>query len=276
VRYVLEAEDVFFTYPDGTRALNGLTMRVPAGKKVAVLGKNGSGKSTLFLHFNGLQRPQKGVVKFNGSAVSYEKRALKLLRKSVGIVFQDPDDQLFSASVYQDVSFGPLNLGWPEEKTRRKVEEVLRQTGLWEEWNKPVHFLSHGQKKRAAIAGVLAMEPEVIVLDEPTAGLDPAFGSDLLSLLDKFNREGAAVIVSSHNTDEIYAWADHVFVLERGRVIGEGSPVEVFRREDVLKKAGLVKPWVLDVFDRLAASGKLDKKRTPPHKREELLDILGV
>lgn len=249
--YILETLEIEFTYPDGTKALDGLSMAIPEGKKTAVLGRNGSGKSTLFLHFNGVNRPDKGTVLFRGDPLCYSGDQLRELRRSVGMVFQDPDNQLFSANVYQDVSFGPLNMGWPDKKVREKVEYALNRTGMWEYRDKPVHFLSQGQKKRTAIAGVLAMEPRALILDEPAGGLDPYYRAQITELLNELNEEGAAIIISSHDVDEVFSWADIVFIIHEGRIIAQGKPEEVFMDEEILKKANLVKPWALEVYTEL-------------------------
>ncbi|ATW27555.1 energy-coupling factor ABC transporter ATP-binding protein [Candidatus Formimonas warabiya] len=273
--YILEAENLEFSYMDGTTAIRNLSLKLEKGKKYAVVGNNGAGKSTLFLHFNGVHRPAKGNIKYKGEVVNYSHKRLKELRKNVGVVFQDPDNQLFSASVYQDISFGPVNLGWPEEKIRAKVEQALKRTGTWDFKDKPTHFLSHGQKKRVAIAGILAMEPEVIFLDEPTAGLDPFYCTEMMQLLDDFNQMGATLILSSHDLNEVYAWADYIFVMNSGEIIAEGLPEEIFRNAQVLKTANLGKPWVLEVFDELVKNKALKEQTSVPRKKDQLLDLFS-
>ncbi len=274
--YILEAHHLEFSYLDGTKAIKDLTLKIEKGKKIALVGNNGAGKTTLFLHFNGVHRPNKGEIRFRGEVLHYGAKQLKELRKSVGIVFQDPDHQLFSASVYQDVSFGPINLGWPEDKVREKIEAAMKKTGIWDIKDKPTHFLSHGQKKRVAIAGILAMEPEVIILDEPTAGLDPLGTGQMMQLLDQFNRTGATVILSSHNLDEVYAWADHIFVMDRGQLAAEGTPEEIFRDEELLKTANLMKPWVLEIYDHLMVRGLISPATKIPKNRGELKKLLDL
>lgn len=272
-RYILETEKISFTYADGTKALNCLSMAVPEGKKAAVLGRNGAGKSTLFLHYNGVNRPDKGTVYFRGEPLHYGAKQLRELRREVGIVFQDPDNQLFSASVYQDVSFGPLNMGWSEQDVRVRVEDALQRTGIWEFKEKPVHFLSQGQKKRTAIAGVLAMEPRVLILDEPTSGLDPYYRSQIVKLLDDFNGKGATIIISSHDVDEAFSWADLVFIMHEGRIIAQGDPEEVFMNEEVIKRANLVKPWAVEIYNQLPERVKKQCLRIP-RSRAEILKLL--
>jgi len=271
---ILEARNIEFSYMDGTKAINNLSIKIPKGKKIAVLGNNGAGKTTLFLHFNGVHRPQKGEILYKDELVNYKKNQLRELRKNIGIVFQDPDNQLFSASVYQDVSFGPNNLGWGEEIIRKKIEEVMKQTGTWDLRDKPTHALSHGQKKRVAIAGVLAMEPEVIFLDEPTAGLDPIYSNNIMQLLDEFNQGERTVIVSSHNIDEVYSWADYVLIMHCGQIISEGVPEDVFRSQETIQKANLIKPWVLEIFDYLVEKNRIDLGIAIPKNREDIMKIL--
>lgn len=273
--YILEAENIDFSYMDGTQALKKLSIQLEKGKKYAVVGNNGSGKSTLFLHFNGVHRPSEGTIKYRGAVIKYNHKSLKQLRKNVGIVFQDPDNQLFSASVYQDISFGPVNLGWEEDKIRAKVDEALEKTGTWEFKDKTTHCLSHGQKKRVAIAGILAMEPEIIFLDEPTAGLDPYYCSEMMQLLDEFNKMGTTLILSSHDLNEVYAWADYIFVMNSGEIIAEGLPGEIFRNDQILKKANLGKPWVLEVFDELIEKGLINKDCPTPRKKEQLMALFS-
>lgn len=271
---IIEARNINFSYMDGTQAINNLSLKIPKGKKIALLGNNGAGKTTLFLHFNGVHRPQEGKIFYHGIEINYKKKQLKELRKNVGIVFQDPDNQLFSASVYQDISFGPINIGWEEGEIRKKIEEVMKRTGTWDIRDKPTHALSHGQKKRVAIAGVLAMEPEVIFLDEPTAGLDPFFAANIMTLLDQFNQEGKTVVIASHNIEEVYAWADYIFIMHKGEIISEGISEEVFRLGDALEKANLIKPWVLEIYDSLLKKGKIADDAPIPKTREEIIKVI--
>jgi cobalt/nickel transport system ATP-binding protein len=272
---ILEARNLEFAYMDGTKAIRNLSLKIEKGKKYAVVGKNGAGKSTLFLHFNGVHRPGAGEIRYKGEAINYGHNQLKELRKNVGMVFQDPDDQLFSASVYQDISFGPVNLGWTEDKIRANVEQALTRTGTSELRDKPTHFLSHGQKKRVAIAGILAMEPEIIFFDEPTAGLDPFYCREMLQLLDEMNRAGATLILASHNLDEVYAWADYIFVMNNGEIIAEGTPEDIFRKTQVLQAANLVKPWVLEVVDELVKLEFVPEPSPLPRNRDQLLGLLA-
>ncbi len=259
---------------DGTKALKKLSMNIPEAKKVAVIGNNGSGKTTLFLHFNGIHRPDSGKIYYRDKKMDYSSGEIKNIRKNVGIVFQDPDNQLFSGSVYQDISYGPVNLGWDEKEIRERIEEAMTQTGTLELRDKPTHFLSYGQKKRVAIAGVLAMSPEVMILDEPTAGLDPVFTSQIMEMLNDLNKQGTTVIISSHNMDEVFSWADYVFVLSQGEIIADGDPAELFRDVQVLKRGNLKKPWVLDMYDYLLSKGMVKDDTNIPRTRDGLINLI--
>ena len=170
---ILEAEHLTYGYDEKRHAIEDLSIAFEEGKTTAILGANGAGKSTLFLHLNGILQPEHGEVRFRGQPISYKKAGLRQLRSKVGIVFQNPDDQLFSASVYQDISFGAVNMGLPSEEVHRRVNVVMEQIGITYLKDRPTHSLSFGQKKRVAFAGIMVMQPEVIILDEPTAGLDP-------------------------------------------------------------------------------------------------------
>ncbi len=274
MKYILQTVDLNFSYMDGTEALKNLSIKIPQGKKVAFIGNNGSGKTTLFLHFNGIHRPSSGKVFYKDKEVDYSSKGIKNIRKNVGIVFQDPDNQLFSGSVYQDISYGPVNLGWEESKIRMKIEKVMLQTGTLELKDKPTHFLSYGQKKRVAVAGVLAMDPDLIILDEPTAGLDPIFTSQIMDLLNDLNKDGKTIVLSSHNMEEVFAWADYVFVLSQGEVIAEGNPANLFREENILKRGNLKKPWVLEIYDYLVSKKVIDKNTQVPRTRSELMKLI--
>lgn len=268
--YVLATEGLDYTYPNGTRALKGVSLKIPKGSKAAILGPNGAGKSTLFLHFNGILKPQRGKVIYEGQELRYDRTSLLNLRQKVGIVFQDPDTQLFSASVVQEVSFGPFNLGLPEAEVKKRVEKALALTGIEDLADKPTHFLSYGQKKRVCLAAVLAMEPEVLILDEPTAYLDPQLVRQLIDFLEELHRQGRTVILSTHDVDLAYTWADQVFILKAGELVTSGRPEEVFADRKLVEEAGLTLPWIWEVYQRLRELG-WPVKALPPHSKEELL-----
>lgn len=251
---VIELQGVTFTYPGDISALNVFSATIARGRRTAVLGRNGSGKTTLFSLLNALQRPQNGTVLFDGEPVRYDRHGLLKLRQAVGMVFQDPDSQLFSACIYEDISFGPLNLGLPEDEVRNRVENVLRQMKLTGLENRPTHSLSFGQKKRACIAGVLAMRPQVLILDEPFAGLDPIMAAEFMTILDELHRDGTSLVIATHDLDLAYAWADDAIVLREGRLLAQGSALELLRQPMVHAELGAA-PLIAEFSSALALTG---------------------
>lgn len=241
---ILEFSNVSYRYPGQEHfALEGLTLEVPAGEKIAVIGRNGSGKSTLFLHCNGLQQPSSGEVRFAGQHLNYERQALRSLRQHVGIVFQNPDDQLFSASVAQDISFGPLNLGLSAEEVRRRVEMAAEFCEVTELLDRPTHALSGGEKARVALAGVLAMEPDVLVADEVMASLDPWVRLRIFDILDRLHAQGKTLLLATHDLDTVCHWATFVVVIQAGKVVFSGVPKTLLGDKVLLEVTGLDIIW---------------------------------
>jgi len=275
IDYIIGVKDLKFDYPDGTTALRGINLAIEKGQKVAVLGANGAGKSTLFLHLNGILRPGKGKVIFEGKEVRYDRSSLMQLRRSVGIVFQDPDSQIFSSNVLQEISFGPLNLGLSKQEVVQRVDSAMEATSVNEFKHKPVHFLSYGQKKRVYIAGVMAMRPRVIILDEPTAGLDPKLSVQMIELFNKINRKGITIIISTHDVDLAYSWADRVLTMNQGRITGDGRPEKIFSNQTALKENDLTSPWLLDVYKELIKKGWLQEHTFPPRTKDELFSLIN-
>ncbi|PHV70398.1 energy-coupling factor ABC transporter ATP-binding protein [Sporanaerobium hydrogeniformans] len=258
---LIEVKNVSFDYPDGTPALQNIELHIPKGKVIALLGGNGAGKSTLFLHLNGILKPKEGEVCYKGEAYSYKNKDLHKLRQKVGIVFQDPDSQLFSASVYEDVSFGVVNLGIEEKIARERIERALERTGISAISQRPTHSLSYGQKKRVALAGVIAMEPEVLILDEPTAGLDPEGISEIMGLIEELQKElNISVIIATHDIDLVPLYCQYVYVLEKGTIQLEGSPEEVFSKPQELRKVHLRLPRIAHLLEILRNKDKLSIK----------------
>lgn len=273
--YIIEAKNICYNYPDGTPALKNISLGIPRGKKVALLGANGAGKSTLFLHFNGIFKPSRGQISFGGQEIGYRHRELMELRKKVGIVFQDPDTQLFSASVMQEISFGPMNMGLTEKEVLERVEGALAATSIEDIKKRPTQFLSYGQKKRVSIADILAMDPEVIIFDEPTAWLDPMVSRQIMGLFDELNKSGKTVVLSTHDVNDAYAWADYVFIMKDGALAGEGLPGDIFSNRQLLAGTGLETPWLLDVYGALTSRGWLNKNGAAPRTKEELIGLLA-
>lgn len=257
-----ELANISYRYPDGTHALRDLSLTIGRGERIALIGHNGAGKSTLFQQLNGILQPTTGEVLFNGQKMRYRKKELKRVREHVGIVFQDPDAQLFSGNVKQDIAFGPTNLGLTQQEVQARVDWAIAQTEIDSLADKPIHFLSLGQKKRVAIAGVLAMQPAVLILDEPTAGLDHYYANQIFSLLRQLETPERTVLLSTHDTQLAYEWADRIVVLHEGTIIYDGNPYDIFSQDDLLQKAHLEKPWVFDVASTLGAPTPLPRTRT--------------
>lgn len=272
---VLEVRDVDFSYPDGTRALQSLSLEFARGRRTALLGRNGAGKSTLFALLNGIEKPGRGEVRFAGAPVGYDRASLRQLRRSIGMVFQDPDSQLFSASIREDISFGPINLGLSRDEVRHRVETALAAVGLTALAERPTHALSYGEKKRACIAGVLAMEPAVLILDEPTAGLDPPMAAELVNLLAALHDRGITVILATHDVDFAFAWADDIGVLQRGGLAFHGAADDFEAVGRAFPPLGMELPWVYEVFAELKRSGAISGDR-PPRSKAELLARLRI
>lgn len=251
----LSTENLSFTYPDGTQALKNINIEIEKGEKVAIIGPNGAGKSTLFSHFNGLTEPTSGCVKIEGKPISFEKDELLKVRQKVGIVFQDPNDQLFAPTVKEDIAFGPMNLGLSYDEVEKRVEDALKMVGMENYEDKPPHHLSGGQQKRIAIAGIIAMKPELMILDEPTAGLDPDGVEKVLNIMNQLNEEGMTLIISSHDIDMISKYADKIFVLYNGEIIESGNKNKIFSDMELLKKAHLRTPITTEILYNLKESG---------------------
>jgi len=272
---LLELTDVRFRYPDGSVGLDACSLAVERGSRNALVGANGSGKTTLFQHGNGLLRPQAGSVHYAGAPLDYSRSGLRELRSKVGLVFQNPDHQLFSASVQEDVSFGPINLGLDEATVRRRVTESLAAVGMLDCATKAVHNLSFGQKKRVCIAGVLAMEPELLILDEPMAGLDHAMRTELAAVLDGLQARGITLLLATHDIDFAYRWADRIHVMIAGRCSASLSCDELEGDYTALSDAGLPLPTVMTLHRQLVAQGVLPNQASP-RSHAELLDRLAT
>lgn len=256
---IIKAENLFFSYDNGnSQSLNGFSLEICRGKKIAFMGANGSGKSTFFLCCNGIHKPASGTLYYCGKPYDYSREGLLKLRGKVGIIFQDPDNQLFSASVYQEISFGPLNLGVPKEQVKREVEEVIEKLEITPFRNKPTHALSGGQKKQVSIADILVMHPEIIILDEPAAALDPKHAAMVRKIVDQLTEEGITILMATHDVNYALGWADEIVLLLKGQVLMQGSPTEVFTNKEAMEKTNLQQPAALALFESLCRKGILD------------------
>jgi cobalt/nickel transport system ATP-binding protein len=235
--HTISVVDLGFSYPDGTRALDGVSFEVGHGEAIAVVGANGAGKSTLLMHLNGLLSPGEGEVRIGGTPVT--KSTLAEIRRTVGMVFQDPDDQLFMPSVFEDVAFGPMNLGLSPDDVAARVDEALRRVGAAHLKERPPYRLSGGEKRAVAIATVLAMEPSMLVMDEPSSGLDPRARRRLIELLASFEHTR---IVATHDLDLAATLCERTIVMSAGRVMADGLTREVFSDDELLEASGLERP----------------------------------
>ncbi len=234
MHHTIEVENLSFAYPDGHQALRGVSLRIAPGEKVALLGPNGAGKSTLILHLNGILRPQAGVVRASGLEVG--EKTLGRVRAAVGLVFQNPDDQLFSPTVFDDVAFGPIYQGLKPDEVRARVDEALSAVGMLAYKERVSHHLSAGEKKRIAIATVLAMQPEILVLDEPTSGLDPRGRRTLISLLRELPQ---TMLVATHDIRMVLELFPRVVIMDGGQVVADGPTAELLADAALLAAHGL-------------------------------------
>ena len=259
---MIKTEDLSFSYDGCTQVLREINLNLREGKFLALLGANGCGKTTLLKHLNGLLKPSSGKVFLNGKELRLLKD--KEIFRQVGMVFQDPNDQLFSATVGQDVSFGTVNLGLKPDEVTRRTTDALKSVGASDLSERSIHTLSFGQKRRVAIAGVLSMEPKIILLDEPTSGLDPLGTSSIMRLLRKFNKEkGITMIMSTHDVELVPLFSDRVAIMSEGRIITVGSPGEVFANSNMIRKVALRLPRMGHLIEILQKEEGINFQEVP-------------
>ncbi|MER3491056.1 MAG: cobalt ABC transporter ATP-binding protein [Mastigocladus sp. ERB_26_2] len=247
--WLLEFEQVHYTYPGAKQAaINNLSLKIPAQKKFALIGQNGCGKTTLFLLANGLYKPDKGKITWQSKPLQYDRKSLVKLRQKVGVVFQDPEQQLVASTVEEDISYGLCNLGLPEIAIQQRVEQALIEFDLIELAQRPIHHLSLGQKKRVSIADVMVLKPELLLLDEPTAYLDRLHTRKLMTTLQDIHAAGTTIVMATHDLDLVYRWADWIFVMDRGQLVLEGKPEDVFTQRDILEELQLGVPLICEML----------------------------
>lgn len=269
--WIIETEDLCYTYEGNDRpSLEQISLRIKRGSRVAIMGGNGSGKSTFFLCLNGILRPDRGKIILDGMTVGYKRKELLEVRKKIGIVFQEPDDQLFSASVFQEISFGILNLGTDEKTAEKEVETVIRELGISPFRDRPAHALSGGQKKIVAIADILVMHPDVMILDEPAAALDTKHRKLVEHIIEELTEKGITVLMATHDMDYAYEWADEIILLHEGKLLKQGDVLSVCMDERTLNQTNLEMPAVLKLYRRLVEKKILDGNDVPPKSMEEL------
>lgn len=278
---LLIADHISYIYSPGTayekKALDDVSLTINKGEFIGIIGHTGSGKSTLIQHFNGLEKATSGTIYFDGQDIYDKDFNMKSLRSRVGLVFQYPEHQLFETTVLEDVKFGPKNLGLGKVEVDLRAFEAIKQVGLSEKCYDDSPFeLSGGQKRRVAIAGVLAMKPEILILDEPTAGLDPRGRDEILDQIAKLHREGLTVILVSHSMEDVAKYADRIIAMNSGKVAFDGTPKEVFRHYKELERMGLSAPQITYVMQEMKGLGlNVDTDvSTVEEAKEEILKAL--
>lgn len=274
---IMETKNLHFTYPGGTLALHDISLSVKRGEFLGVLGSNGSGKTTLLKILNRLLNPTKGEVCLEGENIKSIHK--DLLFRRICTCFQNPDDQLFSSTVGEDIAFGPTNMGLTAEEVKGRIDYALKAVELPGFFNRPIHHLSFGQKKRVCLAGVLAMGPEVMLLDEPTSCLDPMGVNSIMQLLRKLNKEkGITMVMTTHSVDLVPLFVDRVVILNKGKIILDGKPEEVFSQVEIIREAKLRLPRIGHLFEILRENDGFNFKSFPltiGEAREEIKNILS-
>lgn len=269
---ILKIEDLHYVYGNGNSALKGVSVDIYEGEKIAVIGSNGSGKSTFFLNVNGVFTPECGKIIYRGTAIN--KKNLKELRKNIGFVFQDADNQIIASTVMAEVGFGPMNLKLSKAEVFERVEKALQYMNISDLRDRPPHYLSGGEKKRVSIADIIAMKSEIIIFDEPTAALDPLNALMLEEVLSKLASERKTMLISTHDVDFAYRWAERVLVFCQGKIIADGTPLNIFRNVKVLKQANLKQPAMLEVYELLVEKQLLEDAKIYPKSTGEFKNML--
>lgn len=272
---IVSVRDLRYSYGGEREILKGISLDIREGERVAVIGTNGAGKSTFFLNLNGVLEADSGEIYFRGKKMTREKQDLMELRRGIGIVFQDADNQIIATTVMGEVSFGPMNLRLPKEEVISRVEEALEYMNIQSFKERAPHYLSGGEKKRVSIADIIAMHSEVIIFDEPTAALDPVNAMALEEVLDKLHRQGKTMLISTHDLDFAYRWAERVIVFCDGQIIADGIPEEIFLKEEILKQANLKKPMMLEVREILVAANVIGADTVFPKDISDLRQLLN-
>lgn len=274
-QFALQAKNISYTYPEGSLALSEVDFQIHTGEFVSLLASNGSGKTTLIKALAGVLKPQKGTIRIDGKLMS--DYAPKELYQRIGVVLQNPNDQLFAATVEDDVAFGPRNLKLSEPEVQKRVKEALELVSAGHLCKRAIHHLSFGEQKRVAIAGVLAMSPEILILDEPTAGLDPAGESTMMEVLSRLNRNhGISILLTTHLVDMLPLFSDRIYVLQNGKVLLEGTPEAVFCNHDLIKQANLRLPYISSLLHELKKFDGVPIGVLPLTVREARLKLLEL
>lgn len=274
IELLVEAKKLSYMYSNETHALKEVSIKIHKSERVAILGANGAGKSTFFLNLNGVLTPQSGTIHYRGKEIKNNKKDLMELRRTIGIVFQEPDNQIIASTVLGEVSFGPMNLKLSKEEVLNRVNEALKYMNIESYKDRPPHYLSGGEKKRVSIADIIAMKPEIIIFDEPTASLDPINAEMLERVLENMERQGMTILISTHDVEFAYRWAERIVVFSEGTIIADGTPIEIFEKIDILKKANLKRPMLLDVYQTLIDNDIIEPSSEYPKDIESLNKVI--
>ncbi len=261
---IIKLHNISYTYPNGCKGIENIDLEIPRGKKIALLGANGAGKTTLMMLLNGLFKPSEGSLFYDDQPYSYKKKSLSILRQKVGILFCNPDHQLFTPTVFEEISFGPCQILSDKKQIRALVNEYLDKFDLTEMAQKAPHQLSTGQKKRVAMASILITKPEVLVCDEPASSLDPHHAKLIFNHLDALHQNGSTIIISTHDVDHALQWADHVIVMNDGKVTMAGDTYKILSQQENLRAAKLKQPQLLQLCQMLQI------ECTPPYSVENI------
>lgn len=270
MKNLIEVSELEYSYAGDIKALSGISFSVFEGERLGILGPNGAGKSTLILLMAGLIRPDNGWVKVLGKET--RSKEFEDVRSSIGVVFQDPDDQLFNNTVFDDVAYGPRSLGMDEYEVRKFVDEALRLMGIPHLADRPPHRLSYGEKKKVAIATALVLKPKILLLDEPTANLDPKSKNGLLALLKDLNREGTTIVLTTHDVEILPDFIERVILMNCGRILGSGSTREILYEERLLREASMEPPLLVKLFKKLESKGLVQKIPLTIDEAEKIID----
>ncbi len=263
----LQVNNICFAYGE-KNVLENINIKISKGEKIVFMGKNGAGKSTLFLILNGVLKPQKGSVSINGTEV---KR--NILPQKTGIVFQDSERQIIAPTVYKEVMFGPLNMGMDKEKAHNNTKKAMEDMEVWDFKDKPPHYLSGGERKRVCIADIAAMETDIMIFDEPTSFLDSSGSEKMFNILESFHKKGKTVIVSTHDENFAYKWADRIIVIKNGKVAADEKTADFFKNKKLLEETGINMPDCIKMWSCLKETGFITGD-SMPKDTEELIDII--
>ena len=271
---IIKIEGLKFSYEKGKEILKGIDVEIKKGEKIAVLGNNGSGKTTFFMNLNGVYLFDGGNIYLKGRKIGKNKKDLNYLRENIGIVFQNPDNQIIGSTVYEELSFGLINLGLSKKEVEERVEKISQKLNLKKYLDTPPHYLSGGEKKRVCIGDIVVMNPEIIIFDEPTSELDQLNIKILEGILNDLSMEKKTIILSTHDIDFAFRFADRILVFSDGEIIGDGTSEEIFKDTELLRKVNLKKPTVFEIYEELLRKNIIKNCENIPRTVDQLKKII--